>query len=486
MVQGRSEELTRLKSQHRMGTTHIDTTESFMKKAACVIMFLVLSAAASHGQTGRDYGWYTEGDYTPGTRVKVVLENDLDFDRTECPVALPRETFPLPDISDFYVTVVDPTLPPDPEPTEEEIRAVGGWKTRKETNGHYLHYQLDDLDKDGLWDELYFTVDIRARETKTIYVYVQPPQVVWLRGLYPHDTHCVVGNYERNVICWWESAVHGWKIATLTDVDMYGKREEIFISPFECIKNWAGYNRPYEYGMDILLVGSTFGAAGVCLFEEPAFPDSVSRPRFSPTSHMGQFYNTRYSRDVVVNGPKRSVILLRIMNWRSGAGLYEIEQYFTAYANKSWSTCKTVFKEFIPENPETMFGVGMREIMNEYKTFQNGGTIISFGRDVPIESPHPDETGEEKLRKVLEFEGIALVVKDEYLPEYRNIDAYGGNHVFRVPANDERTYEYLFAGAWSEGLENTTETEFRDYVVKAAQEFNNPLAVREMKVEEKR
>ena len=133
--------------------------------------------------------------------VKVILQNALDFDRTDCPVAIPRDEFPCPDISDFFVTVVDPMLPPDPEPTEEEIRAVGGWKTRKETNGHYLRYQLDDLDKDGLWDELYFTCDIKARETKVIYVYVQPPQQVWLRGLYPHETHCVVGNYERNVIC---------------------------------------------------------------------------------------------------------------------------------------------------------------------------------------------------------------------------------------------------------------------------------------------
>lgn len=450
-----------------------------------IICFSAKSNPLLKGVQGLDYGWYTEGDYIPSTRVKVVVKNVLDFDRKTCPVIIPRKDFPIPNISDFFVTVVDPALPPDPEPTEDEIRAVGGWKTRRETNGHYLRYQLDDLDKDGLWDELYFTCDIKANETKTLYVYIQPPHQRWLRGLYRHETHAEIGNYERNLIPWWESEVIGWKIATLTDVDMYGKRERVIISPMECIENWAGYNRPFEYGMDILLVGDTFGAAGLCLFEEPAIPDSVSRPRFCPTSKEGQFYNTRYSRDVVVNGPMRSIILVRTMNWRSGKGLYSLEQYYTAYAEKYYSTCKAIFKTFVPEEKRTEFGCGMRAIMNEYDYYQEGGTVISYGKNVVIESPHPDEKGEEKVRSVIDFEGIALVVKDTYNPSYQYVKSYDGNYCFRIPANDDLTFEYLFAGAWSEGLENTAPEVFKEYVLKAAQEFNNPLEIMEFTIEKK-
>jgi hypothetical protein len=456
-----------------------------MRSLPALLLFLLCALPAGVSALGPDYQWYTEGNYTPSLRVKVVLRNVLDFDRVKCPVALPRSEFPIPDISDFFVTVVDPSLPPDPEPTEAEIRAVGGWKTRQESNGHYLRYQLDDLDKDGLWDELYFACDIKAKETKTIYIYVQPPQQTWLRGLYKHETHCIIGNYERNFIPWWESEVIGWKIATLTDVDMFGKRERIIISPMECIENWAGYNRPYKYGLDILLVGETFGAAGLCLFEVPAVPDSVSRPRFCPTSKNGQFYNTRYSRDVVVNGPMRSIILVRTMDWRSGKGLYSLEQYYTAYADKYYSTCKAVFKTFTPEENKTVFGCGMRAIMNQNATYQKGGTVISFGKDVVIESPSPDEKGQEKVRAVLDFEALALVVKDKYQPRYQFVKSYGGNHCFRLPVNNEKSFEYLFAGAWSEGLENKTRDEFQDYVLKAAREFNNPLVAAEYTVEKK-
>ena len=456
-----------------------------MRCAIPVLLMVVFSVPANIIAEGMDYGWYTEGDFTPTVRVKVVVKNSLDFDRKTNPVIIPREDFPVPNISDFFVTVVDPSLTPNPEPTEAEIRAVGGWKTRKETNGHYLRYQLDDLDKDGLWDELYCACDIKANETKTLYVYVQPPQQRWLRGLYRHETHAEIGNYERNIIPWWESEVIGWKIATNTDVDMYGKRERSIISPMECIENWAGYNRPFKYGLDILLVGDTFGAAGLCLFEEPAVPDSVSRPRFCPTSKEGQFYNARYSRDVVVNGPMRSIILVRTMNWRSGKGLYALEQYYTAYAGKYYSTCKAQFKTFVPEEKQTEFGCGMRGIMNEYDHFQEGGTVISFGKNVAIESPHPDEKGDEKKRAVIDFEGLALVVKDCYNPSYQYVKSYGGNHCFRMPVNDDLTLEYLFAGAWSEGLANTTADEFKKYVLQAAQEFNNPLKITDYTIERK-
>ncbi|MDP2983047.1 MAG: DUF4861 family protein [Candidatus Latescibacter sp.] len=456
-----------------------------MKYLTVFLLIVLFPFHAGSQSRGPDYQWYTEGNYIPATRVKVVLKNVLDFGRTYCPVIIPRKDFPIPNISDFYVTVVDPSLPSDTEPTEAEIKAVGGWKTRQETNGHYLRYQLDDLDKDGLWDELYFACDIKPKETKTVYVYVQPPQQLWLRGLYRHETHCIIGNYERNFIPWWESEVIGWKIATLTDVDLFGKRERIMITPMECIENWAGYNRPYRYGLDILLVGSTFGAAGLCLFEEPAIPDSVSRPRFSPTSKEGQYYNTRYSRDVVVNGPMRSIILVRTMDWRSGKGLYALDQYYTAYADKYYSTCKAVFKTFVPEEKKTLFGCGMRAIMDQYDYYQKGGTVISYGKNVVIESPSPDEKGQEKVRAVLDFEGLALVVKDKYKPQYQYVKSYGGNHCFRIPVNDEKTFEYLFAGAWSEGLDNKNREAFQDYVLKAAQEFNNPLDIVEYTIEKK-
>ena len=247
-----------------------------MRKLSIILFFMTFMSTEIFGNEGKDYGWYTEGDFIPETRIKVTLHNTLHFERTDCPVIITREMMPIPNISDFWVTVVDPTLPSLPEPTEEQLTKVGGWQPRKETNGHYIRYQLDDIDKDGIWDELFFMVDIKARETKTIYLYTEKPFRPFLRGLYKQDTFAMIGNYERNLISWWESKHIGWKLAYPTDVDMYAKREPLLVAYEEQINNYSGYNKPYSHGSDILMVSNTFGTGGICLFEVPARPDSVS------------------------------------------------------------------------------------------------------------------------------------------------------------------------------------------------------------------
>jgi len=74
----------------------------------------------------------------------------------------------------------------------------------------------------------------------------------------------------------------------------------------------------------------------------------------------------------------------------------------------------------------------------------------------------------------LEFEGIALVVPEKYGPHYHRIDSYMGNHVFSVSKPVDGAYEYLIAGAWSEGTVNTTREAFAEYIRSVALEYNNP------------
>ena len=85
----------------------------------------------------------------------------------------------------------------------------------------------------------------------------------------------------------------------------------------------------------------------------------------------------------------------------------------------------------------------------------------------------------------VDFEGIAIVMKDMYNPQYMNIDGHGGNHVFKVPLTPDNLYEYMIFGAWSGGTVNRTEGEFREYVLKAAKEYNNPPSVTTGDIEEK-
>ncbi len=149
----------------------------------------------------------------------------------------------------------------------------------------------------------------------------------------------------------------------------------------------------------------------------------------------------------------------------------ELEQLYTAYAHKSYSTCQVKFTKFLPTVPFTTFCCGIRKIMSEYDTYQKGGLVVSMGKNIEIRIPDED-IGDEGL--MVDFEGIALVVRDRYKPEYRNIKGLGGNHVFRIPVTPGHSFEYMILGGWSEGAVNKTEEEFKEYTVTEALKYNNP------------
>jgi hypothetical protein len=436
------------------------------------ILFFVEFALA------QQFGFYTEGEFKPVKRIMFTITNTLGTDWKECPVTIKRDQLPTPNIAERYITVVDPSLPSLPEPTKEQLREKSGYLFRAETNGHIVEYQQDDLDKDGIWDELFFLTDIKAHETKTMFLYIGYSE----RGLFEHKTHAGMGYYGRHMVPFWESEYIAWKLWFPTSVDMHGKRKPMLTGYYEYTKNLSGYYMPPEYGSDIMTVSNTFGDGGIGLFENPSAPDSVSVPRYSPFVDKGPYIDTRYSYEVVANGPLRSMIRVKTMNWKTGKGIYEVDQLYTAVARKSWSTCQVKFPQFWPEEPSTSFACGIRHIMSEYDSYHSEGTAISFGKDVVIRAAI-DSTNVTGL--TLDFEGIALVVRDSCKPVYKDIKGFGGNHVFLIPPSQDRTFDYLIFGAWNEGSVNKTADEFKKYVVTEAERFNHPVIFGKFIYEEK-
>ncbi len=414
-------------------------------------------------------GWYTEGDFSPQHRVRITSSNPLPFDRRDCPVIISRDEFPDTSFDQADVFVVDPSLPSEPDPTREEAKRVGSGITFRETNGHHVPYQLDDLDKDGLWDELFFMSDFKAGEIKTFYVYIGTNE----RGMFEHETHAEIGSYGRHLVPWWESKTMGWKLWYPTDVDLYGKRKPLLVANHENTLNLSGYTAGSEFGNDIMTVEDTFGAGGICLFEDPTTPASPSRPRFSPTHGQGQLRDTRYAFDIVANGPLRSIVRARTMGWKTEKGDYELEQMYSAYKNKSYSTVLVRYLKFSPPGPEVRLGCGIRKLPMEFEFVHENGILMSLARQVDIFDP--DVQRQFATRLLLDFLGTALVVKDKYDPEYRFNRDYDGNHLLALSTTDDPSFEYLLASGWSEGPENRTAGEFKEYVRRVAREFNRPV-----------
>jgi hypothetical protein len=175
------------------------------------------------------------------------------------------------------------------------------------------------------------------------------------------------------------------------------------------------------------------------------------------------------------------MIRVKTMNWSTGNGYYEVEQYYTAYTNQSYSTCEVKYTKFDPAVTGVQFGCGIKANVLEPENFVEKGIAIRAGTEMVAD---PDDDTGQKAHKV-DFVGSALVVKDVYKPQYVRVRSYGDNHTFRIPVTEGRSFEYLIAGAWSEGVVYNTPESFKQYVRKTALEYNNPVAVRFGELEQK-
>lgn len=424
--------------------------------------------------------WYTQGAFAPTGRIAIQVTNDLDGDRVASPVTLTPEQLPmLRGAQALTVTLVDPDGAPRPAPDRERQAQDGPHGHLAEANGRAVDYQLDDLNADGLWDELFLQVDLKARETKTLYIYRGFQQ----RGWNPHRTHAGIGSYMRHTVPFWESEAVGWKLWFPTDADVYGKRAPLLMSPRLYGENLDGYavsRIDPKLGSDIMSVDDSFGGGGIGVFDDLARPDAVSRPRFTPRSDQANRFNgngltdTRYAFEVVTNGPLRSMVRVKTMNWDSGRGRYELEQLYTAYAGQNYSTARVIFKTFAPKAKGAAWAAGIRKHDPEEITYQQGGVVITGGSEL-VRNPDDKEAVQNGFR--IDYAGSALVVKDAYKPKYVFSGERQGNHLFKMAPSKDNQFEYMIAAAWSEGPTLKTADAFKTYVIKSAREYNSPVRV---------
>ena len=467
-----------------------------LKLTLTVVVFAFFSQIQlSYAQQG---SWYythetSEPDelcFVPLERLEFTIKNTLDIERENCPVVIKRSEFPMPDIHEMWVTIVDPSLPSYEGPDDEVLKTYGGHQLRAEVNGHAIYHQLDDLDKDGIWDELFFQTNLKPNEEKQIYIYIGEN----IQGWNKHHTHANIGSYCRHQMPFWESENVGWKIWFANCVDVYGKRKPFLMSQHLYMDNMDGYGVAkinHDWGSDIQSVAQSMGGGAICLYEHPEIPDSISLPRQTPVQkekapehslwNAGQISDTRYAYEVVVNGPIRSIVKIKTMNWLSGNGSYDLEQFYTVYAHQSYSTCKVQYLNFAPFKSGVIMGCGIRKKPGEEHLYQKEGIIVSSGPEI-IKDP---EMIDERADWMLPFIGKAIAVKDEYKPEYQYTSFQNGQHTFKVTPDKENRFEYAIFAAWSEGSVYNNTTDFEHYVKKSARELNNPVEAIFVKKEKK-
>ena len=170
--------------------------------------------------------------------------------------------------------------------------------------GRFMMTQIDDLDADGVPDELVFVTDMKPQQVREFLLMPGPAQ-----STYRFDG---IG---------WESEVTGYRVYLdeRNAVDIQGKRIPGLYWNYIGASS-VDYQADAVWGMDVLHVGPALGVGGFAFWSS----DSVVKPLV---------LDRRRAR-VIARGPVRAVVRIDYEGWQVGNDRLNVVSHFTIYAGE--------------------------------------------------------------------------------------------------------------------------------------------------------
>ncbi|MBC7886953.1 MAG: DUF4861 domain-containing protein [Ferruginibacter sp.] len=215
--------------------------------------------------------------------------------------------------------------------------------------GDTIPAQLDDLNRDNRWDELFFVVDLPARFTQKFSLEWVKAKPAFIKRtgvrfgkrssasspvrpanneiMYARDMPKSLGfqRYQTDGPSWENDKV-GFRhyLDGRNAKDVFGKRVS-YLSPEDVGINAAGavednYHVMAAWGRDILAVGNSVGIGGIALMKR----DSIMRLGVTVDDSINNVEKTTFS--IVSEGPVRSLMNFKYYNWKPGHKSYNAEE----------------------------------------------------------------------------------------------------------------------------------------------------------------
>jgi len=247
------------------------------------------------------------GSCQQSEEVRLIISNPLDDQRNDAIILLTRSAI------ENWIPVMDGRVP---------ILA--------DTGGEPIPSQLDDVDGDGSWDELFSLIDMGPMEQVTVVLSLIPPEqfpafetrtnlrmganepgypelneAKRLEGItYPN--HGRTGEVYQMEGPAWENDRVGFRnyLDQRNGMDIFGKLTPLMVLDSVGIATRQSYHEPDAWGMDVLKVGTSLGAGSIGYL----YNDSIYR--------VGDTGSGSYTP--VFEGPLRSRFNLTFDPWMAG------------------------------------------------------------------------------------------------------------------------------------------------------------------------
>jgi hypothetical protein len=403
------------------------------------------------------------------TKNTLVLTNPLAVDRTDETIILKRA-----DVEAKTGVVPD------------------GFAPVLKLNGQAVPSQVDDLDKDGKWDELAFCLNFKASETVKLEVenvnVAQYPEFekrtnVRLGIVQPDHSYQEVDQYfapscadsfkiiAQGESVSWENDKMGFRnyFDCRNVKDLFGKLKPGLIIDKIHTPEIPDYHKLSDWGMDILHCGSSTGSGGLALLEK----DSLYR--------LGSTDVYEYQK--VAEGPVRSVFDLKYSGWHVADQNLSAVERISIYPGKYWFQSDVIVSGFSGEK-QIVTGIVTSMLKNEPVDFEANADYRSIAT-LDKQSLNNDELGMAVLLKKDETTKVARTSNiDFYSLGYKTVDekkfsiVISQMYYIAQKINADVPARHYFFAVW--GLENEkwkSMDNFKTYISSEADLLSNPIKV---------
>ncbi|BAX78498.1 DUF4861 domain-containing protein [Labilibaculum antarcticum] len=365
---------------------------------------------------------------------------------------------------------------------------VGKVPVVTDEKGNAIPSQIDDLDRDGSWDELALVCDFEANEVKKMglsFVVTDEAPKYTVRtnvrlGLGNKEDGFVgvdqavspvgfVGiplSYQAESVSW-ENDVMGFRdyFDCRNAKDLFGKLAPEMIMDKIGTKESGSYHILSDWGMDVLHVGPSLGSGGLAMFHN----DSLYR--------LGS--TDKFEFQLITKGPVRSIFELKSSGWHVDGGNLNAVETITVWAGKYWFQ-SDVLVSGLSHEAELATGI-VTSYLKEKKPFSfSANDKFEAVATHDIQSLNNDYLAmgillpsASKVRT-----GDAPLLSDEVTNGSRYNQPVGQTHFVTQKISNNTIATHYFFAAWEKENKKWAEQEnFENLMKNQAEELGSPIIV---------
>jgi len=352
--------------------------------------------------------------------------------------------------------------------------------------GDTIPAQLDDLNGDGEWDELFFVFNLPPLGTAVVDLSWTEMQVVFpMRTsvrfgkrdgrespvhpktgdtLHADQIHARLGYqpYQTDGPSWENDKV-GFRhyFDGRNSKDLFGKRvstmspDSVGISPQGAVED--NYHVMEDWGRDVLAVGNSVGIGGINLM----IGDSISRIGTAAGDTVTNVERSTFN--IVKEGPVRSLMDFNYFNWKPFDRTYQVHERVSIWPGM-YAYRNTVSVAGLQGDESLLVGLVNSNTRNALKE-------IAIGDDYVVLLTHDQQTYDREW-----WLGLALILpKDVYLGfgEASKTGMFSNTFYGKLRIDEQHPVTYYAVGCWElsdEGFRDSTY--FENYVTNLAQQLN--------------